>query len=113
MPPRIGARKKLSLKFWLKKLELQDRPLGAHLLHGPLGTLGLLLAAAGEEQEPPNPLLHREGGEGTDGLDGSWHREVRVVGDVNRPHVAQRGRPRGFVTPVEWHLAGAGADPYG
>src|SRR3712207_3331105 len=88
-PPRIGPRKKLSLKFWLKKLERRI------VRSAPTSCTARSARWASSSPRPERstsrrtPLLHREGGQGTDGLDGPWHREVRVVGDVNRSYVAQ------------------------
>ena len=90
-----------------------DRPLDAPcLLHGQLGALGLLLAPAGEEHQPPDPTLHGQLGERAHRLHRARDRDVREVGDVHRLHVSQRGRPRRLVLPVERRLAGAGADPH-
>jgi DNA-binding transcriptional LysR family regulator len=89
----------------------QDGPLGAALLHRHLAEQRALLAAPGEEHQPPDATLHGERGELSDRLGSPGHRQVRVVRHVRRAHVSQGGAPRARVVPVERWLARAGANP--
>ena len=85
-----------------------DRPVGARVLHGTLGALGLLLAATRQQHEPPHAAGDGLLGERRHRLGRAGHGEIREVGHVHRVDAAQRGLPGRGVLPVEARLARAG-----
>ena len=90
----------------------QDRQLGAGVAHGPLRTLGLFLAAPGQQDETPNAALYGQVGERAQRLRGAGNR-VPVMGDVGRSDPFQNRAPGGAVLPIEARLARARADANG
>jgi hypothetical protein len=90
-----------------------DRRLGAGRRERRLGALGLVLAAAGEQDEPADALAQRGLAERADDLGRPGHGDVGVERDVRGRRAAQRGAPRRAVVPVEGRGAGARADANG
>jgi hypothetical protein len=88
-----------------------DRPLVTGVLHQALGPLGLVLAAAREQHEPPGAGLHGQPREGADRVGGAWQRKIGEEGHVHRHSLAQSGRPRRTVLPVKRRLAPARTHP--
>jgi hypothetical protein len=77
----------------------QHRQVGAGGGDGPLGLLGLRLAAAGEQHQPRHAALDRELGERADDLHRARRRGVGGVRDIRgarpvkrRPHVSRRSQ---------------------
>src|SRR5688572_20885847 len=81
-PQTIGSNRKSSLKFCMNHADRRIVQSAPGLLHGLLGALRLLLAAAGEQHQPPDPVLQGELREGSHLLHGTGDRDVRVVGDI-------------------------------
>ena len=60
-----------------------DRPVDPGRLHDLFGALGLVLTAPGEQNQPLHSTRHRQLDERSDRVDCSWHRQIRVVRQID------------------------------